>query len=298
LNESTEDRTPFAGVPPGEGTPARNLRFRPMRREDKPAVLALARRIWEGSDYLPRVFDAWVDGPGYFAAAFLEETFVGCGRLMPFDRRRAWLEGLRVSPEFQGRGLGREMSLHLFRTGKTRGFEELLFSTYFSNTSSIRISEQAGFHRIGVYSQLECDPGAVGAVALPEGCDIVPGLPRERFPMWNDWLYVPPDAPGLESYLPGALTVSRDGCTLVLADNLKSPHEYLEISLARGVEGPEGDAVLRFAVRRAQELGRRFLHLMIPEDAPLAPWRAFGFKSFERERDVFLYRGKVSDLAI
>ncbi len=44
--------------------------LRPMTPADTPAILAIASRPWEGSDYLPWVFDDWIaDRDGEFVAA-------------------------------------------------------------------------------------------------------------------------------------------------------------------------------------------------------------------------------------
>ena len=46
--------------------------IRPMRPGDKPAMVDIASRIWDGTDYLPFVFDDWLADPdGEFAAATL-----------------------------------------------------------------------------------------------------------------------------------------------------------------------------------------------------------------------------------
>jgi GNAT superfamily N-acetyltransferase len=313
---------------PPRGKSPPEVRFGPMRPRDKAAVLAISARIWEGTDYLPRVFDAWVaNAAAYFAGAWLGEDLIGCGRLMPFDRRRAWLEGLRVHPDHQGLGLGREMSHHLFRYGRDRGYESLLFSTYFRNASSIRISETAGFRPVAVFSNLELDlaelpagasegaspgisgrefPAARPAVSsradapadLNLALRLAPGLPADSDPLWNDWLYVPGDLEARLPYFPGAMTLRRGGCTLVLADNLKYTGEQLEICRASGLEESAAGDCLRGAAGLARERGCRRLHTMLPEDLPLEPWRRFGFRSFEKERDVLLYACRTAELRI
>ena len=88
---------------------------RRMTSADKPAVMAFSSRIWEGRDYLPRVFDAWLaDGDGEFDAVLLDGKVVGCGKLTFFTPVDAWLEGLRKDPSVQEKGLGRALALHFF----------------------------------------------------------------------------------------------------------------------------------------------------------------------------------------
>jgi GNAT superfamily N-acetyltransferase len=293
--------------------PGGSLKFRRVESRDRPAVLALASRIWEGTDYLPLVFESWVNDAGsYFAGVFLDDDLIGCGRLMPFDRRRAWLEGLRIHPDMQGLGLGREMSHHLFRYGRDQGYQELHFSTYFGNTHSIRISEAAGFTAVASFSHLELDltrlpgdpagafPGGRNPLAAAEDSAIrvLPGIPEEPVPMWNDWLHVPGDLEGRRSYFPNPLTVVHAGCTLVLADNLKYTGTQLEVCRASGCEGAACDLCIRFALREALARGCSSVHIMLPAEAPLDPWLRFGFAYSERALDVFLYRCRTSELRV
>ena len=84
--------------------------------------MALSSRIWEGRDYLPRVFDAWLaDGDGEFDAVLLDGRVVGCGKLTFFTPVDAWLEGLRKDPSVPEKGLGRALALHFFNAGSSPG---------------------------------------------------------------------------------------------------------------------------------------------------------------------------------
>ncbi len=90
--------------------------LRPMTPADKPAVLGIASRTWEGSDYLPFVFDDWIaDTDGEFVAALLEGRVVGCGKLSFLTPYDAWLEGLRKDPEVTQGGLAELVNRYYLR---------------------------------------------------------------------------------------------------------------------------------------------------------------------------------------
>jgi RimJ/RimL family protein N-acetyltransferase len=120
-----------------------------MTSADKPAVMAFSSRIWEGRDYLPRVFDAWLaDGDGEFDAVLLDGRVVGCGKLTFFTPVDAWLEGLRKDPSVQEKGLGRALALHFFTLLAARpGLLSVRFSTSTRNRASITTNERLGFQR-------------------------------------------------------------------------------------------------------------------------------------------------------
>jgi hypothetical protein len=118
-----------------------------MLPADKSALLDIASRIWEGSDYLPGVFDEWVaDTRGEFAAVLMDGRLAGCGKLTFLTETDAWLEGLRKDPRVSEPGLGRAVSEHFLRFLAARpGLTSIRFSTYVNNRASIAVNERMGF---------------------------------------------------------------------------------------------------------------------------------------------------------
>ena len=127
---------------------------RRMTPADKPAMMEIASRIWDGFDYLPTVFDEWVaDTQGEFAAVHLDGKLVGCGKLTFFTPTDAWLEGLRKDPRVTEKGMGAEVARYfLSRLAVRRDLTSIRFSTYVRNFSSITVNERLGFRRRTVLS--------------------------------------------------------------------------------------------------------------------------------------------------
>lgn len=121
--------------------------IRRMHPDDKPAILEIASRIWDGSDYLPAVFDEWVrDTTGEFAAVLLDGKLVGCGKLTFLTATDAWLEGLRKDPLVREPGLARAVALRFLSLLAPRtGLTSIRFSTYGKNLASIAANERLGF---------------------------------------------------------------------------------------------------------------------------------------------------------
>ena len=279
-----------------------HIEFRPIRREDRERLLAIATRVWEGHDYLPAVFDRWVDQPGtYFGGLELDGQLVGCGRVQRFDSRRGWLEALRVDPDAQRRGLGREMSRHVVRTALAMGLQELMFSTYFDNLASMSISEGFGFRRIATFTHLELEKPNERPAPPPSPdaarVRIAAGLPDVTGFVRNDWLFVPADAPDLARRFPHARTVTDGACTLMLCDNTKYPG-WLEIGWLDAPGGDVPGACLDAVLETARAEGREGVHLMLPAGMQLAPFSERGFGFFEREGDVYLYSARADELRI
>lgn len=137
--------------------------------------MEITARVWEGTDYLPYVFDEWAADPGAaFEVAELNGFVVGFQRIRPIAPALAFYEGLRVAEEHRRRGIGRAMLRHALDRAQEQGAREIRLIT--GNPAAGRLFEAEGFRRV-VHS-------AVWLSGRVEG----PDLPR---------LASPNEAPGL-----------------------------------------------------------------------------------------------------
>ena len=119
---------------------SRKLVVRPMTMADKPAVMKISSRIWEGNDYVPLFFDRWVENGGFWAAE-LRGRLVGYGKATQLSPGEWWLEGLRVDPECRKQGVGRELSRRVVQRTLERRPVSLRLATADVNHESIHIIE-------------------------------------------------------------------------------------------------------------------------------------------------------------
>ncbi|ASJ00425.1 GNAT family N-acetyltransferase [Thermococcus gorgonarius] len=122
--------------------------IREARPEDRPFIQEIARLTWGGEDYLARVFDDWVED-GNFYVLELEGKVIGTAKLTLLPGRVGWLEGLRVHPDYRGRGYGRMIQNFMIDLGRRLAeegkIEALEFATYFLNRESIAMARKDGF---------------------------------------------------------------------------------------------------------------------------------------------------------
>ena len=125
--------------------------IRLLNETDLRAVKELAKYTWDGNDYLGKVAKSWIEDGG-FLGMFNEELLMGCAKITHLPDAVVWLEGLRIHPDYQGKGLGKQlakvvldMALQFVKSGEASYIE---FSTYCLNHESIHISTQAGFKPI------------------------------------------------------------------------------------------------------------------------------------------------------
>jgi GNAT superfamily N-acetyltransferase len=103
--------------------------------------------VWEGRDYVPRVFDDWVaDSSAAFQALEVDGVVAGVHRLRPYGPGLIWYEGLRIASTHRRRGLARAMLESAIAEAKEQGFKEMRLAT--QNTPAANLFESAGFQRV------------------------------------------------------------------------------------------------------------------------------------------------------
>ena len=123
------------------------LTIRPVRPADRDRVVEMTQDVWEGHDYLARVFDRWVSDAGAaFQAAEIEGVVVGLQRLRPFAPGLVWYEGLRVASEHRRQGVARTMLEAAIDEARAQNLREMRLAT--RDLPAVRLFESAGFRRI------------------------------------------------------------------------------------------------------------------------------------------------------
>ena len=121
--------------------------MRPVRPADRGRITELTKDVWEGRDYITRVFDRWVSDAGAaFEAAEIDGVVVGVQRLRPFAPGLMWYEGLRVAPEHRRQGIARAMLDGAIEETREQGFHEIRLAT--RDLPAIRLFESQGFQLV------------------------------------------------------------------------------------------------------------------------------------------------------
>jgi GNAT superfamily N-acetyltransferase len=114
--------------------------------EDRDAILEVSRDIWGGNDYLPTVWDRWAaDREGALLTVTLNGKPIGCTKISMLSPGEVWLEGLRLHPDFQGRGLSHRIHEGTFEEALRLGARTIRYATWIGNEASRHIAETHGF---------------------------------------------------------------------------------------------------------------------------------------------------------
>jgi N-acetylglutamate synthase-like GNAT family acetyltransferase len=164
--------------------------IRDARPGDKDEVLALTAHTWEGGDYIHWVFDDWVaDTAGRFLVAEDSSTgrIAGIDKMSFMSATEAWFEGLRVHPDFRGRGLSTRFEKYMIGEAGKRGARTIRLLTNVGNLAVHRNAYRHGFSQRFIVRHWKW-PGEEhdGGPAVP----LVPGfLLREATPEEAPSLY-------------------------------------------------------------------------------------------------------------
>src|SRR5437868_12964361 len=110
--------------------------FRDALGSDRGEVLALTANTWEDGDYIQWVYDDWVgDAMGRFLVAVesASERVAAIDKLSFLSPTEAWFEGLRVHPDYRGRGLASSLQRYMIGEARRLGAETVRFVTVVDN---------------------------------------------------------------------------------------------------------------------------------------------------------------------
>jgi len=126
---------------------------RPALPKDTQEVLGFTRRIWEGEDYVPVVWPDWlVDPVGLLVVAEYKSHVIGTGKLTKLSQGQWWLEGLRVHPYYEGKGVASHLNDYLLDYWHRTGDGIIRLATASTRIPVRHLCERSGFRQIGEFS--------------------------------------------------------------------------------------------------------------------------------------------------
>ena len=127
--------------------------------EDRNAVLAFCTNTWEWGDYIEYVWDEWLhDERGALFVATVNEQPVGLAHMLMASPTEAWLEGMRVDPDFRRRGISRALINAMMAEAMNRGATIARLTTESTNITSITQAEHGHMRRIGSFALYNAEP--------------------------------------------------------------------------------------------------------------------------------------------
>jgi ribosomal protein S18 acetylase RimI-like enzyme len=142
-------------------TPSRPY-IRAARAEDREAVFRFSQHTWEWGDYIPLVWERWLtEAEGKLLVTTVSGQPVALGHVVMAAPGEAFLEGLRVDPDYRQVGLATAMTRRLLGETSQLGVNVVRLATLASNTTMCRLAAHLGFRKVAsfVFYQAETASG-------------------------------------------------------------------------------------------------------------------------------------------
>jgi GNAT superfamily N-acetyltransferase len=128
---------------------------RPARPSDKKTLMGFIKDIWGGHDYIPYVWDDWLDSPeGRMFVVEVDGVPVGMNRVRFLEDGSAWFEGVRIHPKFRGKGLASMLGENSVRVAMERGVRTFRLTSGSHNKAAHRQVARMRFKevtRVSIY---------------------------------------------------------------------------------------------------------------------------------------------------
>jgi GNAT superfamily N-acetyltransferase len=146
------------------------VHVRPARQGDTADMLEVTRQVWQGHDYVPYEWAEWLADPhGALLVAEHQGRVIGLGRLSRIQPEDWWLQGLRVHPDFEMRGVARQITEALLEAWQARGGGAVRLATSSERLPVHRLCERLGFDKTGAYTVFVAPTEVAGPAAGPAG---------------------------------------------------------------------------------------------------------------------------------
>lgn len=132
------------------------VRVRKAADRDKSPILEICRKIWDGGDYVPRVWDDWIrDKKGHLVVATVGTTPVAVAHAYLQSPDVAWLEGVRVHEQYRGIGIAGRLNHDLASWAAAEGARVARLCTGSSNLASRKHLAKVGWEVMQTFQRLD-----------------------------------------------------------------------------------------------------------------------------------------------
>jgi len=165
--------------------PLARLVCRPALLKDTADMLELTSHIWDGNDYLPKVWNEWLADPeGFLAVAENNGQVVGIAMLEYQQKGEWYLAGLRVHPKMEGQGIASRLHEYMLDTWQhSHGRGAIGLVTYRPKVK--HLCERTGF-------RLLCEVSVFVAPNLPEPVETFTPMAKDQVDQALALLYSSP----------------------------------------------------------------------------------------------------------
>ncbi len=119
------------------------MEIRDAQPSDKQGVIDFCKNTFSWGDYIADVWDTWILQGNLFVVVEGDAT-IGLYHLVLTDNRQAWIEGIRIHPNYRRKGYGRRIISHC--ESITKSFKTIRMIIESENVTSINLAQSMGYY--------------------------------------------------------------------------------------------------------------------------------------------------------
>ena len=136
-----------------------SIEVRLAQLEDKDAVVAFCQNTFSWGDYIADVFVAWTqDSNGKLLVATIDHQPVGLLHAAFLGNGVAWLEGMRVHPDFRRRGIGAQLEAEARHVAREHNCRVTRLATSVKNIAAQKMLDAARYRRVAKFNEWQAEP--------------------------------------------------------------------------------------------------------------------------------------------
>jgi len=123
--------------------------------------MAISATVWDGHDYLPQVWDRWLaesEDEGCLLIGAIGDAVVGVQHTAIQPCGVAWMEGIRVHPEYRRRGIAARLLEYAIDLALTEQLQKVRLSTAHLNEASSKLARAHGMVEVARVNIYEATP--------------------------------------------------------------------------------------------------------------------------------------------
>ncbi|WP_135853803.1 GNAT family N-acetyltransferase [Halorussus salinus] len=164
------------------------VEVREARHDDYEEVAAFTQNTWperDGGDYIPDIYHDWIDGEErHTAVAVVDGEVAGLAQTVLLSDWEAWNQGLRVNPEFRGRGVSVAVTEQLFEWARQQGATVARNMVFSWNVAGLGQSRATGYDPVTEFRWVHPDPDRAGDAGDHDA--EITADPRAAWRYWTD----------------------------------------------------------------------------------------------------------------
>jgi GNAT superfamily N-acetyltransferase len=141
-----------------------DIEYRDASDGDYEAVRSFTEETWadldvEVSDYIPEIYHDWIEGESKKTiVADAGDDIAGIAQFVMLSEYEGWAQGMRVNPEFRGRGIGSAIVETLFEWARSQGATVARNMVFSWNQAGLGQSRALGFEPVTEFRWMHPEP--------------------------------------------------------------------------------------------------------------------------------------------